>query len=233
MTDGTAAASGSPRPAVGLVPRGAPNGWPAGASFPAVTDFWPVTCTTTSIGGGTLIALITSWPAGETVLSGWSLSATSGYTAGDPVYLSFNVGHAQLLDDLQVWQYAGSAWSQYAATDLTYDRTYASLTVTALGTYAVTGDLVLAGDANRDGTTNGTDLNTVLSNFNKTAATWAVGDFDGNGTVNGADLNTVLSNFNRSLGVSSAGVAVPEPCALVMLLAGLFGVVAYGLWKRS
>jgi hypothetical protein len=218
---------------VGLVPRGDANGWPVGASFPAITDFWPVTCTTTSISGGTLTSLVGLLPAGDTVLSGWSLAATSGYTAGDPVYLSFNVGHAQLLDDLKIWQYGGSSWTSYAATDLTYDQTYASLTFTALGTYAVTGDLVLAGDANRDGTTNGADLNTVLSNFNKTAATWATGDFDGNATVNGADLNTVLSNFNRSLGVSSVGVALPEPCALVMLLAGLFGVVAYGLRKRS
>ena len=55
---------------------------------------------------------------------------------------------------MQIWQYSGT-WSQYAPIDLTYDRTYASLTVTNLGVYAVTGDLVLMGDANRDGTTNG------------------------------------------------------------------------------
>ncbi len=89
--------------------------------------------------------------AGETVLSGWTLSATTGYTSGNPAYLSFGVGAAQLLDDLQVWQYSGGSWAKYAATDLTYDRTYASLTVTDLGVYAVTGDLVLMGDANRDG----------------------------------------------------------------------------------
>ena len=128
--------------------------------------------TATTISGGTLTALGSLLNPGETVLSGWNLSAASGYTAGDPVYLSFNVGHAQLLDDLQMWQYGGNGWTAYSATDSTYDRTYASLTATALGAYAVTGELVLAGDANRDGTTNGADLNTVLSNFNQTGMTW-------------------------------------------------------------
>ena len=62
----------------------------------------------------------------------------------------------------------------------------------------------LRGDANLDGTVNGADLNTVLSDFNTTGMSWAQGDFDGNGTVNGADLNTVLSNFNQHVGVSAA-----------------------------
>ena len=165
---------------------------------------------------------------GQSVLSAWNLSAASGYTAGDPVYLSFNVGHAQLLDDLQVWQYGGSGWTAYSATDLTYDRTYASLTATALGAYAVTGELVLAGDANRDGTTNGADLNIVLSNFNQTGMTWAQGDFDGNGTVNGADLNTVLSNFNQTISVTAT---VPEPSVIVFLAITSGSLLGY-LWRR-
>ena len=99
-----------------------------------------------------------------------------------------------------------------------------------MGVYAVTGDLVLDGDANRDGTTNGDDLTTVLSNYNKTGATWAKGDFDGNGTVNGADLTIVLSNYNQTLNLGqvgnlSYGAAVPEPATMallpVVLLAGL------------
>ncbi len=44
----------------------------------------------------------------------------------------------------------------------------------------------------------------MLSNYNQTGATWAMGDFDGNGTVNGADLNTVLSNYNQHLSVGVA-----------------------------
>ena len=108
------------------------TGWSLGASFLAKPTSTPLSFTATTISGGTLTALGSLLGAGETVLGGWNLSGASGYTAGDPVYLSFNVGHAQLLDDLQVWQYGGSGWTAYSATDLTYDRTYASLTATAL-----------------------------------------------------------------------------------------------------
>ena len=88
----------------------------------------------------------------------------------------------------------------------------------------------LYGDANLDGTVNGGDLNTVLSNFNKTGMTWSQGDFDYNGTVNGSDLNTVLSNFNQHLSVTGA---VPEPSTLLLVVAGLAGLLAYGWRKRK
>ena len=88
-----------------------------------------------------------------------------------------------------------------------------------------------AGDTNDDGTVNGADLNTVLSNYNQTGMDWAHRDFNGDGTVNGDDLNTVLSNYNQTLGVSSGGVAVPEPSTLALLAAGLFGVAAY-VWRK-
>jgi hypothetical protein len=78
----------------------------------------------------------------------------------------------------------------------------------------VNGNLIL-GDANGDGTVNGADLNTVLSNFNQTGMDWVHGDFFGNGTDNGADLNAVLSNFNQHF--ASATTAVPEPGALMLL----------------
>ena len=55
----------------------------------------------------------------------------------------------------------------------------------------------LCGDANLDGVVNGADLNTVLSNYNKTGMYWSQGDFNYDGTVNGADLNMVLSNYNQ------------------------------------
>ena len=44
----------------------------------------------------------------------------------------------------------------------------------------------------------------MLSNFNKTGMSWSQGDFNYDGTVNGVDLNTVLSNYNKSLSVAAA-----------------------------
>ena len=71
--------------------------------------------------------------AGQTVLSGWTIAATNGYSTGQPIYLSLNVRHAQLCNDLEIWQYSSGNWSQLPAMDPTYDRTYASFTVTAMG----------------------------------------------------------------------------------------------------
>jgi uncharacterized delta-60 repeat protein len=70
-------------------------------------------------------------------------------------------------------------------------------------------DDALPGDANLDGTVNGADLNTVLSNYNQTGMNWSQGDFNGDGAVNGADLNIVLSNYNQSTGLSAAQVSPP------------------------
>ena len=88
----------------------------------------------------------------------------------------------------------------------------------------------LYGDANLDGTVNGGDLNTVLSNFNQTGMTWAQGDFNYDTTVNGADLNAVLSNFNQHVNVTGA---VPEPSSLLSLAAGLAVLLTYAWWKRK
>ena len=88
----------------------------------------------------------------------------------------------------------------------------------------------LYGDTDLNGTVNGGDLNTVLSNFNQTGMTWAQGDFNYDGTVNGTDLNTVLSNFDQHLSVTGA---VPEPSSLLLSAAGLAGLLAYAWRKRK
>jgi autotransporter-associated beta strand protein len=96
-------------------------------------------------------------------------------------------------------------------------------------TCQVTVESTLYGDADLNGTVNGADLDTVLSNFNKTGMGWSQGDFDYNGTVNGADLNTVLSNFNQHV---SVGAAVPEPSTLLLAAAGSLGLLAYA-WRKQ
>lgn len=93
--------------------------------------------------------------------------------------------------------------------------------------YVVPPAMLLPGDANGDGSVNGTDLNVVLSNYNQTGADWIQGDFNRDGSVNGTDLNTLLSHYNQTLGASTA--AVPEPSGIVLMLVGcamcLFGAV--------
>jgi hypothetical protein len=100
----------------------------------------------------------------------------------------------------------------------------------------------LPGDADNNGTVNGADLNTVLSNYNRTGMVWSQGDFDGNTTVNGADLNTVLSHYNQNLslygtfgpgGGSSLTAAVPEPGTLSLLLGVAAGLLVWYARKRS
>ena len=87
----------------------------------------------------------------------------------------------------------------------------------------------LYGDTDLNGTVNGADLNTVLSNYQQTGQYWYEGDFDYNGTVNGADLNILLSNYQQTL---SVGAAVPEPSTLLLAAAGLLGLLAYAWRKR-
>jgi hypothetical protein len=102
-------------------------------------------------------------------------------------------------------------------------------TVDTSANFAINGlTIILPGDANLDGTTNGADLNTVLSNYNKTGKNWSQGDFNYDGSVNGADLSIVLSHYNQSLGV---GAAVPEPSALILLGIGAIGLLAFA-WQR-
>jgi fibronectin-binding autotransporter adhesin len=95
---------------------------------------------------------------------------------------------------------------------------------------AVTVQSTLYGDSNLDGSVDGTDLNTVLSNYNATGANWLQGDFNYDGTVDGTDLNTVLSNYNQ---VVSAAAAVPEPTSLLLVTAGCLGLAAYAWRKRK
>jgi hypothetical protein len=90
----------------------------------------------------------------------------------------------------------------------------------------------LGGDSNYDGTVSGADLNVVLSNFGQTGKDWSQGDFTRDGLVDGADLNIVLSNYNKSVG-SSVSMAVPEPSTLLLAVAGLAGLVAYPLRRRT
>ena len=90
------------------------------------------------MGNSTLDPLRSQISSRTSILNAWNFAAASGYSTGQPAYLSFDVGILDHPGDLEVWQYNGSAWSAYPATDLNYDGEYANFTVTALGGYAVT-----------------------------------------------------------------------------------------------
>ena len=94
---------------------------------------------------------------------------------------------------------------------------------------------LLPGDANLDGTVDINDLTIVLSHFGGSGMAWDSGDFNGDGNVDVNDLTIVLANFGSRLSAPPASLAaVPEPCALALVLgAALLGpAVRLGLGRR-
>jgi len=76
--------------------------------------------------------------ADESLLGAWQFSlGGSGYSAGDPVYLSFPIADGTPLADLQVWHWDGTDWTAFPAGDLNVGQGYANFTVTSFSGYAV------------------------------------------------------------------------------------------------
>ncbi|MEN6452105.1 MAG: PEP-CTERM sorting domain-containing protein [Thermoguttaceae bacterium] len=91
------------------------------------------------MGDSPLAALQGSLTEGQSLLSAWNFSVTgAGYAAGDPAYLSLQIGAGYNRNDLEVWHYDGTAWTPFDTPDITYDGVYASFTVTGFSGYAVT-----------------------------------------------------------------------------------------------
>ena len=115
------------------------TGQRVGASFMAATESTELTFTAGVMESSELSLLETSLGSGEEILVGWDFLAGDGYTDGDPVYLSLEIGSGYDLSDLAIWLFDESTWSEFLASDLAYDNTYASFTVTDFSGYAVTG----------------------------------------------------------------------------------------------
>ncbi len=105
----------------------------------------------------------------------------------------------------------------------------------------------LLGDANLDGTVNGTDFSILAANFGLGATNWDQGNFLYGSSVNGSDFSALAANFGQGdsgadVAVSQADIAgldafaaanglalpsigaVPEP-ASVAVLAGISGTM--------
>ena len=210
------------------------SGASIGASFLAATSPTPITFTASLAGSSLVAPLADRFASASSILSDWTCS-TTGYAAGNPAYLSLDVGAGYSTDGLDVWSDNGGVWAPFSANDLTYDGTYASFTVTAFGTYAITaGAGFLPGDANGDGTVDINDLTIVLSNFGRTGMTWSQGEFTGDGTVDINDVTIVLANFGQTSGESAGGPqAVPEPGTLALLAAGVIGLLVCAGRRRK
>ena len=80
----------------------------------------------------------------------------------------------------------------------------------------------VAGDANKDGKVDGSDVTILAGNWQKgvgdgLTASWEEGDFNGDGKVDGSDVTILAGNWQY--GVEAAAASVPEPSTLVLLLA--------------
>ena len=67
-------------------------------------------------------------------------------------------------------------------------------------------EVVLPGDANRDGVVNDLDLTALALHWQQETDLWEHGDFDGNGIVDDLDLTALAANWQQTLTAPSAGM---------------------------
>lgn len=112
------------------------------------------------------------------------------------------------------------------ATDGAQGLDQGNVYLNALEIYEVVPDV--AGDANRDGKVDGSDVTILADNWQAgvpngdSNVTWAMGDFNGDHMVDGSDVTILADNWQY--GVTSVAASVPEPSTLVLLLAAAIGL---------
>ncbi len=113
------------------------TGRSVGTSFAPAGSSTLLTLQASPISGVVKTSLENLLDPSQSLLAGWEFAASEGYTSGDPVYLSFEVGEGLLQDGLMAWHYDGAAWTPFAAADLAYHGRYANFTVTGFSGYAI------------------------------------------------------------------------------------------------
>ena len=113
------------------------TGKSTGAAFQGAGVSAEITFTATAVTGEALDLLEDLIAdTGEDVFSIWDFSVQN---YDSEVYLSLSAKRADNLLDLTIWYLTNDIWTEFDATGLALDGTYASFTATELGTYAVTG----------------------------------------------------------------------------------------------
>ena len=87
---------------------------------------------------------------------------------------------------------------------------------------------VISGDANFDGTVDGSDVTILAGSWqygvsDGQIATLPMGDFNGDGAVDGSDVTILAGNWQS--GVTAAMASVPEPSVIVLLGGGILTLV--------
>lgn len=99
-------------------------------------------------------------------------------------------------------------------------------------------DVMLAGDANRDGMVSGADFERLVAGWGQSVAKGdlTLGDFNADGIVSAADFETLVANWGKGTGGlsgSAPAMPVPEPAAALLLVAGMLGAAASAARRRA
>ncbi|NLE36399.1 MAG: cadherin-like domain-containing protein, partial [Pirellulaceae bacterium] len=122
-------------------------------------------------------------------------------------------------------EFQGTDSFTYKTFDGTDWSDLATVTIHVLG--------YIAGDANRNGVVDETDMAILAANWGQTGATWQMGDFDHDGRVGPTDAALLAANWGYSIAeTAEASTAVPEPGMTAMLLIGL-GTIMVGRIRRA
>ncbi|MCC6680591.1 MAG: hypothetical protein IT445_06780 [Phycisphaeraceae bacterium] len=154
----------------------------------------------------------------------WDFTITLAPNGSDGGSATLEVAGQTLQGDTSPLAYAGDYSDSVLVMQLTSNHLDESISF--VNVYVAT--LYQAGDANRDGLVNLSDLQILGDNWQSATATWDTGDFTGDGIVNLADLQIIGDNwgygtlpdlaFDDALQLAGLpGPGVPEPAVLILM----------------